>query len=49
MSHEIRTPLNAILGNLELIQRMPLEPVVGERLQSVTSSSNALLGIINDV
>ncbi|WP_052321654.1 hybrid sensor histidine kinase/response regulator [Ralstonia sp. A12] len=49
MSHEIRTPLNAILGNLELIQRMPLEPVVDERLQVVTSSSNALLGIINDV
>ena len=49
MSHEIRTPLNAILGNLELIQRMPLQPVVNERLQTVTSSSNALLGIINDV
>jgi len=49
MSHEIRTPLNAILGNLELIQRMPLQPAVGERLQTVTSSSNALLGIINDV
>ncbi|MGM3274217.1 ATP-binding protein [Ralstonia sp. 24A2] len=49
MSHEIRTPLNAILGNLELIGRMPLAPVVGERLEAVTSSSNALLGIINDV
>jgi two-component system capsular synthesis sensor histidine kinase RcsC len=49
MSHEIRTPLNAILGNLELIQRMPLQPAVSERLQTVTSSSNALLGIINDV
>lgn len=49
MSHEIRTPLNAILGNLELIQQMPLAPVVGERLQTVTSSSNALLDIINDV
>lgn len=49
MSHEIRTPLNAILGNLELIGQMPLAPVVGERLQSVTSSSNALLDIINDV
>ena len=49
MSHEIRTPLNAILGNLELIQRTPLQPAVSERLQTVTSSSNALLGIINDV
>ena len=49
MSHEIRTPLNAILGNLELVGRMPLQPAVSERLQTVTSSSNALLGIINDV
>ena len=49
MSHEIRTPLNAILGNLELIQRTPLPPTMRARLQTVTSSSNALLGIINDV
>ncbi len=49
MSHEIRTPLNAILGNLELVGRMPLQPAVSERLQTVTASSNALLGIINDV
>jgi two-component system capsular synthesis sensor histidine kinase RcsC len=49
MSHEIRTPLNAILGNLELVQRMALPPLASERLQAVTSSSNALLGIISDV
>lgn len=49
MSHEIRTPLNAILGNLELVQRMVLPPLAGQRLQAVTSSSNALLGIISDV
>lgn len=49
MSHEIRTPLNAILGNLELVQRMALPPLAGQRLHAVTSSSNALLGIISDV
>ncbi|VBB16474.1 hybrid sensor histidine kinase/response regulator [Burkholderia stabilis] len=49
MSHEIRTPLNAILGNLELMQRMTLPAAAGERLKVVGSSSNALLGIINDV
>ncbi|WP_156441739.1 hybrid sensor histidine kinase/response regulator [Burkholderia sp. MSMB1078WGS] len=49
MSHEIRTPLNAILGNLELIERMALPAAAGERLRVVVSSSNALLGIINDV
>lgn len=49
MSHEIRTPLNAILGNIELVQRMALPPPAAERLQAVTASSNVLLGIINDV
>lgn len=49
MSHEIRTPLNAILGNLELVQRMALPALAKERLRTVTSSSNALLGIISDV
>ncbi|WP_233808005.1 ATP-binding protein [Paraburkholderia sp. HP33-1] len=49
MSHEIRTPLNAILGNLELLGRSPLSPSQEDRLRVVTSSSTALLGIINDV
>ncbi|KVO33523.1 hypothetical protein WJ74_17900 [Burkholderia ubonensis] len=49
MSHEIRTPLNAILGNLELVQRMGLPSEAGARVHAVTSSSTALLDIINDV
>ncbi|KXU87706.1 hybrid sensor histidine kinase/response regulator [Paraburkholderia monticola] len=49
MSHEIRTPLNAILGNLELLGRSALSSSQQERVGVVTSSSTALLGIINDL
>ncbi|WP_321859809.1 hybrid sensor histidine kinase/response regulator [Burkholderia cenocepacia] len=49
MSHEIRTPLNAIVGNLELMVRAPLPSDEQRRLQTVMSSSDALLRVINDV
>ncbi|MET1536226.1 hybrid sensor histidine kinase/response regulator [Burkholderia sola] len=49
MSHEIRTPLNAIIGNLELMERAPLPADERRRLQTVMSSSDALLRVINDV
>ncbi|OXH88634.1 hybrid sensor histidine kinase/response regulator, partial [Burkholderia multivorans] len=49
MSHEIRTPLNAIVGNLELMARAPLAPTERRRLDTIASSSDALLRIIDDV
>ncbi|MBU9676287.1 response regulator [Burkholderia multivorans] len=49
ISHEIRTPLNAILGNLELLGRSRLSTLQRDRLATITSSSHALLGVINDV
>ncbi|MGR3906656.1 ATP-binding protein [Burkholderia sp. SR8] len=49
MSHEIRTPLNAIVGNLELMERAQLPASERRRLQTVMSSSDALLHMINDV
>ncbi|WP_396331549.1 ATP-binding protein [Burkholderia anthina] len=49
MSHEIRTPLNAIVGNLELMARAALPSAEQRRLQTVMSSSDALLRVINDV
>ncbi|UXU89837.1 hybrid sensor histidine kinase/response regulator [Burkholderia sp. S-53] len=49
MSHEIRTPLNAIIGNLELMARASLPSAERRRLNTVASSSDALLRVINDV
>ncbi|KVF77998.1 hypothetical protein WS75_06880 [Burkholderia sp. FL-7-2-10-S1-D7] len=49
MSHEIRTPLNAILGNLELLAHSSLSPLQRDRIHTIRTASNGLLGIIQDV
>jgi signal transduction histidine kinase/DNA-binding response OmpR family regulator/HPt (histidine-containing phosphotransfer) domain-containing protein len=49
MSHEIRTPINAILGMNEMILRENSDPVIGEYAESVKSSGQMLLMLVNDV
>jgi signal transduction histidine kinase/CheY-like chemotaxis protein len=49
MSHEIRTPMNAILGFSELLQGELREPKHQQYLQSIRSSADSLLLLINDI
>ena len=50
MSHDIRTPMNAITGYTALAKAEPdLSPKVREYLDKIDSSSQHLLGLINDV
>lgn len=49
MSHEIRTPLNAVLGMAELLQATPMTPAQREFTDTIRTSSDALLGIINEI
>ena len=49
MSHEIRTPMNAIIGMTQLAKQAKDKQEMGHYLEQIDSSSQYLLGIINDI
>lgn len=49
VSHEIRTPLNAITGMTHLLKNTNLSPTQEDYLQKIETTSNVLLGIVNDI
>jgi len=49
MSHEIRTPMNAIVGFGEILAQEVQNPKHRQYLQSIRSSANSLLQLINDI
>ncbi len=49
MSHELRTPMNGVVGMTELLARTRLSPTQSRLTQTIRSSSQVLLQIVNDL
>lgn len=49
MSHEIRTPMNGVLGIAELLKSTPLNSQQRDYIDTLYSSGQSLLTIINDI
>ena len=49
MSHEIRTPMNAIVGMSTALRRNEHLPAQQQHLDAIATSSESLLGIVNEI
>ncbi len=49
MSHEVRTPMNGVIGMTELLLDTPLAPEQRDYAQTVRSSAESLLAILDDI
>ncbi|MDB5010846.1 MAG: response regulator, partial [Mucilaginibacter sp.] len=49
MSHELRTPISGIIGLIDLLKKTPVNDQQSNMLNMLETSSQSLLGVINDV
>jgi signal transduction histidine kinase/ActR/RegA family two-component response regulator len=49
MSHEIRTPMNGVLGSLQLLQDVPMNPSQQDLVATAYGSASSLLHLLDDI
>lgn len=49
MSHDIRTPMNGVIGMVDLLMRTELKPEQRDYIETIGSSAQSLLALMNDI
>ena len=49
MSHELRTPINAVMGFSDLMKKTKLDNIQNDYAETIISSGEVLLALINDI
>ncbi|OLU30354.1 hybrid sensor histidine kinase/response regulator [Pseudomonas sp. PA27(2017)] len=49
VTHELRTPMNGVIGSLELMQTLRLDPEVEQYQKTATRSARDMMQMVNDI
>lgn len=49
ISHELRTPMNGVIGSLELMETLPLQPELAQYQGTASASARQMMRMINDI
>ncbi len=49
VTHELRTPMNGVIGSLELMQTLPLEPELAQYQRTASAAAQDMMGMVDDI
>ncbi len=49
LTHELRTPMNGVIGSLELMQTVPLDPDLAQYQQTAAGSARDMMRMVNGI
>ena len=49
VTHELRTPMNGVIGCLELMQTLPMEPELAQYQQTASGSARDMMRMVDDI
>ncbi|WP_028944381.1 sensor histidine kinase [Pseudomonas vranovensis] len=49
VTHELRTPMNGVIGSLELMQTLPLDPELAQYQRTASAAAQDMMGMVDDI